>query len=344
MSTWVRTRHFCANTAGGCRLAAADRPFSGAEFRRHGGLCKDGEGGGCGAPLVAGEPLDLRMRMAALAAGATVGLAVAAWGLAQVFFPPPVTGVAFSAPQSQTADSAGTLAVEVVRPTGSTEATTVNYATADGTALAGQDYSAVQGKLHFGAGEQRKSITVPLVPDTSFAKTSRDFRIVLVNVAGQPQHIVRIAPVQVARTEALVVEQSIRALSVVAKDIADLVVRQRMLDIAIVASRERPGEFAEYKEALALVNGNLTRAREAYMQSLRELQSQQPSTVLAAIDRVANDLTQRKFDQQAQATTVMRGHLKELLQQQRPDMDRWANELSSVVPQIGAPAKRQPSA
>jgi hypothetical protein len=343
MATWVRARHYCINVAGGCRHAIADRPFSDEEHRRHQGRCKDDEGGGCGAPLVAGDPIDLRARRGGLVLAATLGIAGGGWGLARVLFPPPVTGVAFAATQSQTTDTVGMLTVEVLRPAGATRPTTVEYSTVDGTALAGQDYSAVRGSLHFAAGELRKTITVPLVPDASFSKGPRDFRLVLLNVEGRPLHIVRVEPQQLARSEALVVEQAVRMASVLAKDIADLVVRRRMLDLAMLASRERPGEFAEYRNSLATVTGNLTRARESYVQSLRDLQAQQSHAVLGAMGRVATDLQQRRFEQQAQAVTVMRKHYTELLQRQRPDMDRWAEELSEVIPKVGAPARPVPS-
>src|SRR5262249_47995216 len=42
---------------------------------------------------------------------------------------------------------------------------TVNYRTADGTALAGSDYNAVSGKLTFAKSEMSKSILVPVIGD-----------------------------------------------------------------------------------------------------------------------------------------------------------------------------------
>jgi len=42
----------------------------------------------------------------------------------------------------------------------------VDYATADGTATAGQDYTPVSGTLTFNAGETRKTISVPVLGDT----------------------------------------------------------------------------------------------------------------------------------------------------------------------------------
>jgi hypothetical protein len=43
---------------------------------------------------------------------------------------------------------------------------TVNYATANGSALAGSDYTATSGTLTFAAGQTSKTITVPVIGDT----------------------------------------------------------------------------------------------------------------------------------------------------------------------------------
>jgi large repetitive protein len=47
----------------------------------------------------------------------------------------------------------------------SNKTVTVNYATANGTAMAGSDYTAASGKLTFAPGETRKSILVPVTGD-----------------------------------------------------------------------------------------------------------------------------------------------------------------------------------
>ena len=43
---------------------------------------------------------------------------------------------------------------------------TVDYATADGTATAGSDYTTTSGTLTFAAGERSKTVSVPITDDS----------------------------------------------------------------------------------------------------------------------------------------------------------------------------------
>ena len=60
-------------------------------------------------------------------------------------------------------DTAVEFAVTLSRPASGT--VTVDFATADGTATAGEDYTATSGTLTFSSGEQSKTISVPLLDD-----------------------------------------------------------------------------------------------------------------------------------------------------------------------------------
>ena len=65
----------------------------------------------------------------------------------------------------------------------STETVTVNYATADGTAAAGDDYAAASGALRFAPGEASKTIRVPTVEDTTQEQTET-FTVTLSSPSG----------------------------------------------------------------------------------------------------------------------------------------------------------------
>ncbi|MEX8495276.1 Calx-beta domain-containing protein, partial [Sphaerotilus sp.] len=68
-------------------------------------------------------------------------------------------------------EGAGTATFTVTLAGTATTPVTIDYATADGTAKAGQDYSAVTGTVSFAPGETTKSIVVPILNDTVYEGT-----------------------------------------------------------------------------------------------------------------------------------------------------------------------------
>ena len=78
--------------------------------------------------------------------------------------------------------SAGSAQVPVLLggPNGATSASTVsvNYTTANGSAVAGTDYSTTSDTLTFGPGQTEQNITVPIIDRTS-AAASRSFSVTL---------------------------------------------------------------------------------------------------------------------------------------------------------------------
>jgi Calx-beta domain len=342
MKPWIRSRYYCTNVASGCPIAKADKPFSATAYAQHGGLCRDEHGQGCGMALKPGAPIDLRPRWAAVGLAGALVMGAFAGGIRMFVFPPPLEHVSFVTKESESSDDAGLIRVEIARDADVERVQTIDYVAIDGSAKAGQDFAATRGQLTFAAGERRKTLTVTLLPDATFQKERRQFSLALLNVLGEPQHVVFIAPRQVARSDALAAEQSVRASSVVAKDIADLVVRQHVLNTLLTASRDNAGEFNAYQQSLNEVNGNLSRARESYLQMLQNFQMQQPSTVLGAMDRVASDLQRKGFAQQAQVIAIMKHHFTQLLSRQ-VDMDRWAQELSVIVPRVDGNTRATPS-
>jgi hypothetical protein len=69
----------------------------------------------------------------------------------------------FSAPTYTVNVTSGTATVTVVRNNGSQGSVTVNYATSDGTAMAGVSYTASSGTLTFAQGVTSQTITIPIL-------------------------------------------------------------------------------------------------------------------------------------------------------------------------------------
>ena len=334
MSLWHKPRYYCTNLAGACRYAANDVPFSSYDFKRHEGRCRGHSKDGCEQPLALGDPRDLRARWAAFTL-ATLGAAAASgWWVRTTLFPPPLQHVAFSATETHTDDKAGALELNVVRDRDLQRRIEVEYVSADGSAKAGEDYQPVRDRLVFEPGESTKSIRVTLVPDPTFTKEKRYFSLSLVNVLGAPKETVEIAPRAVDRAEEQQAEQSVLSASRIAADIAGFMVKRRVL-IRLLASREgSQSDAKEFQQQLEDVDGNLTRARESYLQSLKDLQTFEAPVVIHAIDHLHADLEDRHFAQQSRALQVMKSQFMELSDKKSTNMDRWVEELESAVPRI----------
>ena len=74
----------------------------------------------------------------------------------------------------------GQVTVTVQRVGGSTGSLSVEYATADGTAIAGQDYTATSGTLNFANGETTKTFQVSITDDAP-TETDENFTVLLRN-------------------------------------------------------------------------------------------------------------------------------------------------------------------
>ena len=334
MSLWQKPRYYCTNLTGACRYAANDVPFSTYYFKRHEGQCRGYSKDGCSQPLALGDPEDLRLRWAMVTL-VTLGVAAASgWWVRTTLFPPPLDHVAFSATETHTDDKAGSLELSVVRDRDLRRRIEVEYASADGSAKAGEDYQPVRDRLVFEPGESRKSIRVTLVADRTLTKEERYFSLSLVNVLGAPKETIEIAPRAVDRVEEQQVEQSVLSASRIAADIAGFMVKRRVLMRLLTSRQGSQSEAKEYQQQLEDVDGNLTRAREGYLQSLKDLQTFEAPVVIYAMDHLHADLEGRHFSQQSRALQIMKFQFMELSDKKSTDMDRWVQELESAVPHI----------
>src|SRR5439155_1656151 len=86
--------------------------------------------------------------------------------------------VEFAAPAVNAGEDAPRAVVPVIRRGGSDREQTVEFATRDGSALAGEDYDGAKGTLHFAPGERSQFLSVPLHRD-SMAEDGETFEVVL---------------------------------------------------------------------------------------------------------------------------------------------------------------------
>jgi len=92
--------------------------------------------------------------------------------------------LAFAAATYSVAQSAGTLTVAVNRTGGSTGAVTVAYASANGTAVAGTDFTAADGTLSWADGDSAAKTIPVTVSNTTPFSGSKTFTVVLSGATG----------------------------------------------------------------------------------------------------------------------------------------------------------------
>ena len=81
------------------------------------------------------------------------------------------------------AQSAGSVTITVVRSSGSSEAASVSYATSDGTALAGKNYTTAAGTLSWSDGDAGTKTFAVALSTAPFAG-SKNFSVALSNASG----------------------------------------------------------------------------------------------------------------------------------------------------------------
>lgn len=97
--------------------------------------------------------------------------------------PPQPGALQLSTADATVAEDGGSVTLTVQRVNGSDGAVSVNFATQDGTAAAGSDYTSTSGTLTFAAGSTSQAITVPILRDT-VAESSETFTVALAGPTG----------------------------------------------------------------------------------------------------------------------------------------------------------------
>ncbi len=94
------------------------------------------------------------------------------------------TGLQLETSTHFTSEGTAALAVRVARTGNPSSAVSINFATSDGTATAGSDYTATSGTLNFAAGEVSKVISIPILNDNLFENANETFTLTLSSPTG----------------------------------------------------------------------------------------------------------------------------------------------------------------
>lgn len=89
----------------------------------------------------------------------------------------------FTSAEYSVGESGSFITITVQRTGGLSSGASVDFSTADGTALAGQDYTAVSGTLVFAGGQTNQSFVVPIAND-GVVEPDESFTVILSNATG----------------------------------------------------------------------------------------------------------------------------------------------------------------
>jgi poly(3-hydroxybutyrate) depolymerase len=115
--------------------------------------------------------------------GPTGGAVLGARAVANVSIQESDKGLHFYVPNLSVNEDAGTVEIKVARGDDGEGPVSVDYATADGTAKAGQDFTATSGTMTFEPGEVLRSFVVPILND-AVPESAKSFRVTLSNPSG----------------------------------------------------------------------------------------------------------------------------------------------------------------
>jgi hypothetical protein len=90
----------------------------------------------------------------------------------------------FDAASYSVDEGAGTETVTVTRTGGTTGSATVQFATSNGTAIAGTDYTATTQALTFEPGQTSQTVTIPIIDDNQFEPVGQTVNLSLSNPSG----------------------------------------------------------------------------------------------------------------------------------------------------------------
>jgi hypothetical protein len=104
-------------------------------------------------------------------------------------YSPTYSAVQLSVGAIDVREDAGFATITIDRIGAAAGVATVDYATADATATAGVDYTAVSGTLTFADGEASKTVQIPVVLDADTFETEETFGFALSNFVGTDQEL-----------------------------------------------------------------------------------------------------------------------------------------------------------
>lgn len=339
---WFTVRRWsCCVNVQGCEHARSDRLYSSEEAPD--GLCVGDPGPdgipGCGQPLRVARESDPRLTWArrTVASVAVVGGAALLWWWQQ---PRPLEHIRFASANSRVVLPVSAIPIPVVRSASETRRQEVQIEVVVDPADPAVALEASPSSLVFEAGESSKSLVLKLIPGGGATKgRSAHLTVRLTNVLGSPEHRVTLEPSSSDRNLHTQASQMVRSASVVAMDIAELMAKLALAEATLLEGQGDIDARRRVQRSQSVLQGNLRRAREAYAQFIRDMDTVPVDAMAQALADTQERLDRDAYDQQARLIGVMKTHLRSFQEHRTMNLDRWADELLAAT----QPERARPS-
>lgn len=330
-----KRRYYCTNTQH-CELAYNDHVYSRNDF-------ESSEQCQCQQPLTEGDAIDRRKTAAATLAAMLLLLTTTTLWLHRQLNPAPLQQIAFVDTNTTIKEDQASVAIPVIRTSGTDTTTTVRYQIINGSAKAGEDFNAADGELFFGVGQSSKKILIPVIADSNYQEKNESFSIRLSNVLGTPTHTVIITDTPL---DSDMVEKStllVRALSRRAMDIAEAMVKIETITRYLESSTGNSIKYDMFTKRLNDQSYNLRQASEDYIQKIKAVSGLEKAIVLQTMDRWLNQLSNKDLPQQQKATQIMREQYLDYLDSKTATaitLMEWQQQLSLAIPRVATSADK----
>lgn len=328
----IQRRYCCVNVRG-CEHARSDRLYS--PEQAPDGLCVGDPGPegtpGCGQRLRVARETDPKLYWAK---GVAI-VCVVAGGAATMWWshqPEQLAHIRFASTNSRVVLPTSSIPIPVVRGAAVARRQEVRVEVVADPADSPVALEPAPGSLIFEAGETSKPLVLKFLPGGGATHGRRtQLTVRLTNVHGVPEHRVTIEPPESERNLHTQASQMVRSASVVAMDIAELMAKLALAEATLLEGGGDVQVRQRVQRSQSVLQGNLRRAREAYAQFIRDLDTLPADATTQALADTQERLHRDAFVQQAQLIGVMKTHLQSFQEHRTMNLDRWSDELLAAT-------------
>jgi hypothetical protein len=340
MALGIKKYYYCTNIDGECQYALGSHIYTEQQYNNANKKCVGTHSDGCGEILTLDHINDYRKYLYSGFVVFIVIVSGSSFYLKKLFFPEPIQGISFTSGVTHVDEKVGQIELNVERHEDLDKTLSILFVSADGTAKAGHNYQALNGKVNFKSGQKLAKIPVTILPDNEISETEKVFSITLVNVEAQPHHEIFVKESSLSKEALEKSDIIVISLTNMAKDIADFA-RKLKITKDFISAKGNSFNESQMKTYTGIYNdieSNLKQARDRYVEELGRLQAIDRQVVIKSMDKRINYLRQHDYIQLYKAAEIMKEHFNYSLDNNVLDIDKLIIALEQTIPKSDSPS------